>query len=167
VILTPARPPNYYGCYISSKLFTWWERNSEKHARQWGLSKARERSIADRKEAVVLISREYDPENTLCRTLAHEIGHHICHLAKFTPEQLNASVTKTMRRFFPADIYLKRQKSQEEFHSECFAEYLTVSAIKHGIERECEAILSRVRRHNPDAAKLVEQYRTTLLERTS
>jgi len=154
-----------YGCYIHSELCEW-DLHSEKHARLWGLSKAQEKSIADRKEAVVLISREYDPENTLCRTLAHEIGHHICRLAKFTPEQLNASVTKMMRRFFPADIYLKRQKSQEEFRSECFAEYLTVSAIKHGIKRECEAILGRVRIHNPKAAKLVEQYRKTLLKRT-
>jgi hypothetical protein len=70
-----------------------------------------------------------------------------------------------MRRFFPDNTYLNNQKSQDELRSECFAEHLTVSAIRRGIEREREAILNRVRRHDHNAAKVVEQYRTTQLDR--
>jgi hypothetical protein len=84
---------------------------------------------------------------------------------RVAPKQENAPATRTMRQFFPDNTYLKDQKSQDEFRSECFAEYLTVFAIKRGIERECEAILSRVRIHNPHASNLVEQYRTSFVSK--
>jgi len=69
-----------------------------------------------------------------------------------------------MRKLFPLDTYVHQK--QGEIRAECFAEFLTRPAIKRGIERECEAILNRVRLCNPGAAKLVEQYRRAVLERT-
>ena len=59
------------------------------------------------------------------------------------------------------------QEIRDEIYAECFAEYLAGDSLRKSIERRCNALLRRVRRHNPDAVKLVKQYRKTLLERTS
>ena len=158
VIVTPASPSTILGRYLPEGN---WESDL---AQEWGLSERQENSIL-KSGPTILICRDTAYEEGACRFLAHEIGHHLCRLAKFAPKQQNQSVTKTLCRFFPDNTYLKNQKSQDELRSECFAEYLTVSAIRRGIERECKAILNRVRRHDHSAAKLVEQYRTTLLER--
>jgi hypothetical protein len=162
VILTSVRPWGLYGCYISSELCQW-DMNSEENAKQCGLSKAQWLSITERKGAVILISRDCDSVHLPRQTLAHEIGHQLCYLAGYTQAEENAPVTKSMCQLFPGDTYV-HENGQKEFRAECFSEYLTNPSIKRGIERECEKILSRVRRHNPDAAKLVEQYRRTLLE---
>jgi hypothetical protein len=158
VIVTPASPLSISGCYIPEG---YWESDL---AEKWELSKKQDNSIGIGSRPTILICRDTVYSEGACRFLAHEIGHHICRRARFTFKQLNAPVTKMMRRFFPDNAYLKEQNSQDEFHAECFAEYLTVFALRCGIERECEAILSRVRRHYPEAASLVEQYRKMLLK---
>jgi hypothetical protein len=161
VIVTPDSPSSILGRYLSEG---YWDSRLQE---EWGLSEKRDNSIGIGPGATILICRDTVYEEGACRFLAHEIGHHICSLANFTLQEQNASAAKVMRRFFPENVYLKNRKSREEFRAECFAEYLTLSSIRRGIERECEKILSRVRRHYPDAAKLITQYRTTLLERTS
>jgi hypothetical protein len=161
VIVTPASPLSILGCYIPEG---YWESDL---AEKWELSKKQDNSIGIGSGPTILVCRDTVYSEGAGRFLAHEIGHHICRLAKFTPEQLNAPFIKMMRRFFPDNAYLKEQNSQDEFYAECFAEYLTLVALRRGVERECEAILSRAGRQNRGAANLVERYRKTLLERTS
>jgi hypothetical protein len=161
VIITRDSPSTISGRYLPEGD---WESNL---AEEWGLPERQENSILKSGPTILICRDAVYEDGGVCRFLAHEIGHHICRLAKFTPEQLNAPVTKMMRRFFSDNAYLKKQNSQDEFHAECFGEYLTVLSLRRGIKRECEAILSRVCRHGPDAADLVVQYRKTLLKRTS
>ena len=161
VIITRDSPSTISGRYLPEGD---WESNL---AEEWGLPERQENSILKSGPTILICRDAVYEDGGVCRFLAHEIGHHICRLAKFTPEQLNAPVTKMMRRFFSDNAYLKKQNSQDEFHSQCFAEYLTLDALRRGVERECEAILSRVGRQNRSAANLVERYRKTLLERTS
>jgi hypothetical protein len=159
VILTSESPSTILGRYLPAGD---WESNL---AEKWSLSERQENSILNSGPTILTCRDAAYEDGGACRFLAHEIGHHICRLAKFTPERLNAPVSKMMRRFFPDNAYLKKQNSQDEFHSECFAEYFTIFGLTRGIERECKAILTRVRRHNPDAANRVAQYRKMLLER--
>jgi hypothetical protein len=136
-------------------------------AREWGLSKRQTQSLRSSDEPSIFIN--YRAEFPIA-TLAHEIGHHIYRLAGLTETEKGRPISETLNRLFPRNSYVQKssdvQEIRDEIHAECFAEYLTVSVIRRGVERECEAILSRVHRHNPEAVKLVEQYRTTLLKRT-
>ncbi len=119
----------------------------------WGLTKEEINLLNKKEGGVILIFYLADP---FCRHFAHEIGHHIYDLAEFTKEEQSTSVTKTMKGFFPHDEYL--HQSRDEIYAECFAEYLTVPALRSGIKRYCDSVLRRVRLHNPNAAKLIESY---------
>jgi L-fucose mutarotase/ribose pyranase (RbsD/FucU family) len=74
-----------------------------------------------------------------------------------------ALTTMAMRKLFPLDTYV--QQNQGEIRAECFAEYLTGDALRKSVERQCEAILRRVRHHDPEAANLIEQHRTNFLSK--
>jgi hypothetical protein len=62
-----------------------------------------------------------------------------------------------MKGFFPHDEYL--HQSRDEICAECFAEYLTVPALRSGIKRHCDSVLRRVLVHNRNATKFIESYR--------
>jgi len=147
--------PNFHGLYIPSE-FCQWDLNP-KLALEWGLSKSQIRAIKNRAGAVILIEYRFCLDLGVCRTLAHEIGHHLYRLAKFTKEEQSIPVTKAMKGFFRFDTYV--HQSRDEICAECFAKYLTAPIIKNGIKRYCDSILRKVRVHNPNAAKLIESYR--------
>jgi hypothetical protein len=150
--------PNFHGLYIPSE-FCQWDLNP-KLALEWGLSKSQIRTIKNRAGAVILIEYRFCLDYGVCRVLAHEIGHHLYSLAKFTKEEQSTSVTKMMKGFFPRDEYLQ---NRDEICAECFAEYLTVPDLKSGIKGHCDSVLCRVRVHNPNAEKLIESYRKAAL----
>jgi len=157
VVVSPESAlPDREGWYVSCG----WEVDSMS-ARRWGLSKEQIHSINRKEGPVILIDYHSCDEQGASRTLAHEIGHHIYRMAEFTGQEIDAPVSKTMRRFFPLDIYV--HQSRDEICAECFAKYLTVSTIKNGIRRHCDSILRKVLVHNPSAAKLIESYRRQMV----
>jgi hypothetical protein len=122
--------------------------------REWGLSEEQIRSINRSDRSVILIS--YWAANP-CRTLAHEVGHHVECLAGLTEQEKDRPTTKTMRRLFPFDTSLHEDCS--EINAECFAEFLTCSDLRRGIAKHCDSILKRLRVQNPKAARLIEMHR--------
>jgi hypothetical protein len=149
--------PTFHGVYIPSEICQWDFNNANQWALQWGLSKSQIRAIKNRAGAVILIEYRSCLDPGTCRTLAHEIGHHLYRLTKFTKEEQSIRVTKTMEGFFRFDSYV--HQSRDEICAECFAKYLSVPTIKIGIRRHCDSILRKVRVHNPNPAKLIESYR--------
>ena len=137
-------------------------------AREWGLSKRQTQSLTSSAEASIFIN--YRAEFPTA-TLAHEIGHHIYRLARFTEIEKSRPISKALNRLFPLNSYVQQssdvQEIRDEIHAECFAEYLAGDSLRKSVERRCRALLRLVHHHNPDAAKLITQYRRTLLERTS
>jgi hypothetical protein len=158
VIVSPeSASPDFRGYYI----YCGWEINTL-FAQKWGLSKEQFHSINHKEGPAILIDSDTalgDPG--ACQALAHEIGHHIYRMAKFTEQEINAPISETMRRLFPFDTYV--HQSRDEICAECFAHYLTGANLKSGVERHCDSVLCRVRVHNPSAAKLIESYRRTAL----
>jgi len=153
VVVSPESAlPDREGWYVSCG----WEMDSLS-AREWGLSKKQIQSINRKEGPVILIDYHSCAEQGASRTLAHEIGHHLYSLARFTKEEQSTYVTKTMKGFFPHDEYL--HQSRDEICAECFAECLTVPDLKSGIKGHCDSILQKVRVHNLNAAKLIESYR--------
>jgi len=158
VLVSPySASPDLRGWYV----YCGWEVDSLS-ARSWRLSKKQIHSI-NRKEGPVVFTN-YDTalgDPGACHALAHEIGHHIYRMAEFTKREINAPVSELMRRCFPLDIYV--HQSRDEICAECFANYLTVPTIKNSFKNHCDSILRKVRVHNPNAAKLIESYRRTVL----
>jgi L-fucose mutarotase/ribose pyranase (RbsD/FucU family) len=74
-----------------------------------------------------------------------------------------APTTMAMRKLFPLDTYV--HQNQGEIRAEWFAEYLTGDALRKSVERQYEAILRRVRHHDPEAANLIERHRTNFLSK--
>ena len=148
VVVTPSHP----GMEDAHYFFSGWEFDLPVK-QDWGLTKEEINSLNKKEGGVILVFYLADP---FCRHFAHEIGHHLYRLARFTKEEQSTSVTDTMKGFFPHDEYL--HQSRDEICAECFAEYLTVPALRSGIKRYCDFILQKVRIHNPNAAKLIESY---------
>jgi len=157
VVVSPdSASPHFQGYYIPCG---WdWEVDSLAE-RAWGLSEEQTHSINRKEGPVILIDCRSCFEQGASSTLAHEIGHHLYRLAQFTEKEQSTPVTETMKGFFPHNEYL--HQSRDEICAECFAEYLTVPALRSGVERHCDSILRKVRIHNPNAAKLIESYGRT------
>lgn len=154
VIVSPESAlPDLDGLYVPSE-FCQLDFNPSRWVREWGLSKSQIRMIQNRIGAIVLINYHSCDEQVSSRTLAHEIGHHIYRLARFTKK---APVTKTMKGFFPNDEYV--HQNRDEICAECFSEYLTKVPLRKAVEEHCEGILRRVNRHDPAAVKHVREYR--------
>jgi hypothetical protein len=136
---------------------------SEVHSqflREWGLSCSQIRSITRKDGTVLLIDYEACFDAGACRTLSHEIGHHIFErLAGLTEHEINLPVSKHMCSFFPSDPYV--QENRSEICAECFAEYLTNCPVKPEVEHHCVSILRRIHLQNPNAAKLIHLHRET------
>ncbi len=126
--------------------------------REWNLSKEQVRSVNRREAPVILIDYRgcFEIEDGHFRTLAHEIGHHLEHIARLTEQEKDRPTTKTMRGLFSETAL---HKCCSEINAECFMEYLTSSAVRRGVERHLRPILCRIRVHNPNAATLMESYR--------
>jgi len=153
VVVSPeSASPDLRGYYI----YCGWEVDSLS-AQGWGLPKEQIRSINRKEGPLILIDYHSCSEQGASHTLAHEIGHHLYRLAQFTEEEQSTPVTETMKGLFPHDEYL--HQSRDEICAECFAEYLTLPALRSGVERHCDSILRKVRVHNPNAAKLMESCR--------
>ncbi len=145
VVVTSSHP----GMEDAHYFFSGWELDLTVK-QDWGLTKEEINSLNKKEGGVILVFYSADP---FCRHFAHEIGHHLYRLAQFTKEEKSMSVTKTMKGFFPHDEYL--YKSRDEICAECFAEYLTLPALRSGIMDHCDSVLRRVRVHNPNAEKLI------------
>jgi hypothetical protein len=134
---------------------------SEVHSqflREWGLSCSQIRSITRKNGALLLIDYQTCFDVGACRTLSHEIGHHIFErLAGLTEQEIKLPVSKHMCGFFPSDPYVRENRS--EICAECFAEYLTTCAIKPAVEHYCVSILRRIHLQNPNAAKRIHLHR--------
>ena len=134
---------------------------SEVHSRflrEWGLSCNQIRSITRKNGTVLIMDYQACFDAGACRTLSHEIGHHIFEcLAGLTEQEMNLPVSTHMCRLFPRDSYL--QENRSEIFAECFAEYLTSCPIKPGVEHYCVSILRRIHLQNPNAARLIHLHR--------
>lgn len=125
-------------------------------AKEWGLSRKKIRSLNRRGDAVIFINY-WNFERGGCYVLAHEIGHHVYQLARFTWKEQKRPVQRIMRRYFRWDTYV--HQTRDEMCAECFAEFLTCSNLRRGVAKHCESILQRLRVQNPRAAKLIEMHR--------
>ena len=67
-------------------------------AREWGLSKRQTQSLTSSAEPSIFIN--YRAEFPTA-TLAHEIGHHIYRLARFTEIEKSRPISKALNRLFP------------------------------------------------------------------
>jgi len=163
IVAPESATTGYMGFYLSDKAdWTWGAKagTTARFRREWGLSSAQtrlvDRVVLGRSRPVIFINR-YACFEGASRILAHEMGHHIFDLAGFTSKETNAPVSSAMRRFFPHDTYV--QSSRDEICAECFALYLTGSALRKGIRRHCVRILRRVRHRDKNAVKLLESQR--------
>lgn len=153
VIVSPESAlPDLKGWYV----YSGWGVDSLS-AQGWDLSEEQIRSINRKKGPVILIDYHSCYEQGASHTLAHEIGHHVFRLARFTQEEQNTPVTETMKGFFPNDEYVHRDR--DEICAECFAEYFTKVPLRKAVEQHCESVLRRVCRHDPAVVKLVREYR--------
>jgi hypothetical protein len=171
VIVVPesATPPKS-GMFLTSCFDDLREKDMHQYRNDWKLSREQYRQIIRllrQRKPVILI----DPSSALwedaSETLAHEIGHHIfdC-LSGLSVRIQNSEPSRTMLRrtgFKNEDV----RENRSELHAECFAWYLTSKEISKGRLDCCESLLGRVRKHNPKAAKLIEQYRLAVIRRTS
>jgi hypothetical protein len=162
VIVSPVSvQPELQGLYNDGWDYVWhpsgWGPSPDEFelAKEWGLSKKKIRSLNRRGDAIIFIN--YWTECGGCYVLAHEIGHHIYQLARFTWKEQKPTVPTTLRRYFRWDTYV--HQTRDEMCAECFAEFLTCSNLRRGIAKHCDSILKQLRDHNPNAAKLIEMHR--------
>jgi len=125
----------------------------------WNLSNRKIQLLNRASGPIILI--DYLSQGTHCSTLAHEIGHRLCHITEFRNDEEDAPLTPAMYRLFPNDTYMHKN-GQKEFRAECFAEYLTKIDLRNSVERYCDAVLRRLRLKDRNVLSLIEHHRNNL-----